>query len=163
MAKNMYSPLPVRSPHTAARCKLPFALCPGLSPNDIWCSPRKLQTKDKGKNKRMRSLPCSSTADAMNEGGGKSGSPPRHPAPSTPLPPSSLFPVPCAPIPTPRLPQVGPASPHPWLRGSLVCTAGCTFRQQGGPRSSTGSSPSQSPLTPQPTGSSAGASTQGTP
>jgi len=35
MAKNMNIPFPIRSQRTAARCKIPFALRPGLSLDDM--------------------------------------------------------------------------------------------------------------------------------
>jgi len=51
MAAYIFSRLPVRSPREAARCKLPFALRPGLSPERIAAHQRKTKRKRKTKEK----------------------------------------------------------------------------------------------------------------
>jgi len=158
----------------AARCKLPFALRPGLSPDDVMrtkeITKERIPVQRENKRKACPSpYPFSSSADAMKEGMGKnsgcsSTAPnlPRHPAP--PPPPSALLPAPGAPgAPTqtphsPRRPREAPAFPQSLQIGSPVLS-GCISHWPEGPGPSSGSSISRSPSAPLSTGLSAEPST----
>jgi len=84
MAAYILPGFPVRSPHSGARCKLPFALRPGLSQEENLCT--KAITKES--DIAIAAGSYSSSADAMKSGvGRKSGR--SSPAPYPPAAPSS--------------------------------------------------------------------------
>ena len=102
----IYSPFPVRCPLSGARCKRPFALCPGLSQEVVTrtkgiTKERRANTKDKGKKRQGRLVPLRRSCQRHEVGHGEEQWSP--PAPASSAPPSLLVPAtPAPPAPTPH-------------------------------------------------------------
>jgi len=93
----------------AARCKLPFALRPGPSQEDVRRTKEITKERQREEQRKPSPRPYSSPADAMKGGvGGNSGS--SSPAPKAPAAPPALPPAPGA-------PEAPSLTPHSRRRG----------------------------------------------